>query len=271
MTRAFVCAALLLITATPVATPAMAQSETVIEVPSRGMTVRALMIKPADAAGSVILLAGGHGKLDISAGGAIGWGRGNQLVRTRAAYAAAGFVTVVPDIAPDLKTASGVVSGYRYNAAHAQDIGAIVAYLRKIKSPVIVVGTSRGAISAGNAAAKLAGPQRPDAVVFTAPMLVSVGNAPSVQKAAGGDAKRLRLPTLIVGHRKDACQYTLPASIDTFRKWHEGGGGASTTIMLDGPAGTGDPCEARSAHGFADIDGQVVAAVAKWVRAQKLP
>ena len=37
MTRAFVCAALLLITATPVATPALAQSETVIEVPSRGI------------------------------------------------------------------------------------------------------------------------------------------------------------------------------------------------------------------------------------------
>ena len=34
--------------------------------------------------------------------GRIGWGGGNQLVRTRADYARAGFLTLVPDIAPDL-------------------------------------------------------------------------------------------------------------------------------------------------------------------------
>src|SRR5258707_5085658 len=81
-----------------IATPALAQSapsETVIEVESRGQKVRALLIKPERPVGSVILLAGGHGKLDLGADGKIGWGVGNQLVRTRAAYAQAGLITAV--------------------------------------------------------------------------------------------------------------------------------------------------------------------------------
>jgi hypothetical protein len=40
--------------------------------------------------------------------------------------------------------------------------------------------------------------------------------------------------------------------------------------MLDGPNGTGDPCEAESAHGFAGIDGQVVATVTGWIKSKKL-
>ena len=107
------------------ATSAFAQSETVVEIVSRGQTIRAILIKPDNPIGSVVLLAGGHGKLDISAGGAISWGRGNQLVRTRAAYANAGYATLVPDIAPDLKTPTEVVEGYRYSARHGQDMGGL--------------------------------------------------------------------------------------------------------------------------------------------------
>src|SRR5262245_47710656 len=80
------------------------QAEEVIEILTpRGPKVRALLLKPGARLGSVILLAGGHGNLALGANGKIGWGAGNQLVRTRAGYAEAGFVTLVPDIAPDLK------------------------------------------------------------------------------------------------------------------------------------------------------------------------
>ena len=251
-------------------TSALAQSERVVEIPSRGQNVRALLIMPDNPVGSVILLAGGHGKLDLAPNGAIGWGRGNQLVRTRAAYAAAGFITMVPDIAPDLKTSMGVVQGYRYGDPHARDIGAIVAYLRRMKAPVVLAGTSRGSVSASNAAARLSGAQRPDALALTAPMLVTVPGAPSVQSAAGNDPGRLKLPMLVVGHRKDTCRYTLPASITTFKIWYAADGGTFDTVLLDGPEGSGDPCEARAAHGFAGIDGQVVAAVTGWIRKQNL-
>src|SRR5690242_12104270 len=101
---------------------AFAQTEKTVEIESRGQKVRALLMQPESPVGSVILLAGGHGKLDISPSGKIGWGAKNQLVRTRAAYAKAGFAVLVPDIAPDMKTGSGVVQRYRASNAYAQDL-----------------------------------------------------------------------------------------------------------------------------------------------------
>ncbi|ROP83856.1 hypothetical protein EDC65_4505 [Stella humosa] len=244
--------------------PAAAQTETVVEVESRGQQVRALLLMPAGApVGSVILLAGGHGKLDIGSDGQIGWGRGNQLVRTRAAYARAGFATLVPDIALDLKTAGGVVQGYRSAAPHGRDLGALVQRMRQVKAPVVVVATSRGAPSAGAMLRHASAGAVPDALVMTAAMLVPTGdNQPNFQNAIGGDPTRASLPLLVVGHRKDACRYTLPATIDQFRAWH---GGKVDVILLDGPDGSGDPCEAQSAHGFIGLDGAVVAAVTGWI------
>ena len=253
------------------AAPAFAQSQTTIEVDSRGQKVRALLLRPDQALGSVILMAGGHGNLDLGADGRIGWGAGNQVVRTRAAYARAGFVTAVPDIAPDLKIPNGGVNGYRFGPAQAQDLGALVSYLRDIKSPVIIIGTSRGSISAANAVARLTGPQRPDAMVLTSAMLMTVkAEVPSVQVAAQGDPKRISLPLLIIGNQKDSCAWTLPTSIEGFKRWYEPKGGKLETIMFDGPAGTGDPCEAESAHGFAGIDDSVVAATTGWIKKQNL-
>ena len=248
--------------------PASAREE-VVEIASRGQHARALLIKPANPSGSVILLAGGHGKLDIAADGKIGWGRGNQLVRTREDYARAGFITLVPDIAPGLKTPSGVVNYYRVGEKHARDIGAAVKYLRALKAPVVVVGTSRGAISAANAVAKTSGAERPDGVVFTAGMLMAVNDkTPSAQMAAGGDPKRLAIPTLVLGHKKDSCKFTLPASGAAYKAWVAPAGGMVEAVLLDGPPGSGDPCEAKSAHGFAGIDDQVVATVTGWIKRQ---
>jgi hypothetical protein len=73
------------------------------------------------------------------------------------------------------------------------------------------------------------------------------------------------LPFLLVGHRKDACKYTLVSSFEPFRKWH---GGKVDVVLLDGPEGQGDPCESRSAHGFIGIDDEVVMAVTGWIRAR---
>lgn len=240
-----------------------AQTESVVEIPSRGQKIRAIVIKPANPIGSVILLVGGQGVMAISPEGKIGWGAGNQVIRTRAAYAAAGFVTIVPDAAPDMGTPSAPKSGYRYSPPHGQDLAAVVAYARGIKAPVTIVGTSRGAVSAGILLAQASGAGRPDAIVLTAPMLVTYGDQPSFQKSLNNSPARAQLPFLVVGHRKDSCKYTLPSSIDVFVKWH---GGKVDVVILDGPEGRGDPCEAQAAHGFAGIDGTVVSTVTGWIR-----
>src|SRR5215470_5503868 len=83
--------------------PARAVADPVVEIASRGEKVRTVLLKPANPRGSVILFAGGNGRLDISTDGEIAKLRFNQLVRTRALYARAGYATLVPDIAPSFK------------------------------------------------------------------------------------------------------------------------------------------------------------------------
>jgi len=252
--------------------PARAVADPVVEIASRGEKVRTVLLKPANPRGSVILFAGGNGRLDISTDGEIAKLRFNQLVRTRALYARAGYATLVPDIAPSFKAgADGVVDLYRASSAFAQDTGAMVKHLRGIApGPVVVIGTSRGSMSVANAVAKLKGQGdlRPDASVMTAAFLRVGANAPglTVWKVANGKAQLLDVPMLVAWHVADTCQHTLPSAVPAFRAWYEGSGRKLAEKSFSGglPAES-DPCEARSPHGFYGLDADVVAAITAWV------
>jgi hypothetical protein len=243
-----------------------AAAEEVVEIVSRPpLRVRALLATPEKPRGSVILLAGGHGNLALTRDGRIGWGRDNHLVRSRAMYAAAGFVTLVPDVAPDLKDGRGVRQRYRWSEPHAQDIGAMVGYLRAIAPPVILIGTSRAAISAAHAAARLAGNARPDALVLTSGMLMDVeGGKPSVERVVGGLA-RITQPVLLVAHADDTCAFTPPAALPPFRTLLRRAARVDSVVLHGGPAGRGDPCEPFGHHGFIGQDAEVVAAITQWI------
>jgi dienelactone hydrolase len=253
---------------------AFAQSEKVVEIPSRGQKFRALLIQPANPVGSVILLAGGHGKLDISADGRIGWGARNQVVRTRAAYAKAGYAVLVPDIAPDMKTPSGVVRSYRASETFAQDLAAAVQYMRKIRNPVVMIGTSRGTLSVANELAHIADKAgRPDAAVLTSAFLASPpSKGLTVRKLVHNKAGVLALPMLIVHHRKDGCEHTQPSDVEPFRAWYEKNGRKLDVIWMEGglPAKS-EPCNALSPHGFYGLDNEVVGRITGWIKAQSLP
>ena len=203
---------------------------------------QALLLKPRGApVGSLILLAGGDGYLGIGPQGSFTRLEGNQLVRTRAAYAARGFAVLVPD--------------------HGVDLSAAVAFMAKIKRPVTVVGTSRGT---QRAAEGLAQGAQPDALVLTSGFLSpqsGQGVHRSVIALMGSPA---RLPrTLVIHHRQDGCRFTLPSGVEPFVKWS---GGKARVTWLDGGSSMGDPCKARAYHGFNGLDAQVVSAVAAFAR-----
>src|SRR4051812_37723037 len=84
---------------------AIAQSAAprVVDIPTRpGVTQRFVYIAPAGAPkASVILLAGGHGGLQIHDGGSFGWGGGNFLVRARQQFVDAGLAVAVVDAPSD--------------------------------------------------------------------------------------------------------------------------------------------------------------------------
>jgi hypothetical protein len=196
---------------------------------------RAVLIKPKAPRGSVILLPGGDGAIRAGDHGDINGLRGNQLVRTRQAYAARGLAVLVADAGTDLKSA--------------------VDYMAAIKRPVIVVGTSRGTLRAAEGIARGA---RPDALVLTSGFLSpDSGSGSNVMSILGSPSALPR--TLVIHHRQDSCRATLPAGVDPFIKWSAG---RARVSWLSGGVENGDPCEAFGHHGFAGLDGQVVALAA---------
>ena len=252
--------------------PMPAAADPVVEIESRGQKVRAVLLKPANPKGAVILFAGADGRLDITPAGEITKLRFNQLVRTRALYERAGYVTLVPDIAPGFKVgASGVVDLYRASRAFAQDTGAMVRYLRGIvPKPIVVVGTSRGSLSVANAVAKLKGQgeQRPDAAVLTSAFLKLGASVPglTVFKIANGNARLLDVPTMVAWHVRDTCPHTSAATVPAFRAWYQGSGRKLAEKSFSGGLPSeSEPCEALAPHGFHGLDPEVVAAITGFV------
>jgi hypothetical protein len=85
-----------------VVSPAWAQGERVVDVPTRpGVTQRFLLIESPNAKAAVILFAGGHGGLQIAPDGKLGWGAGNFLVRTRQMLASHGLIVATLDAPSD--------------------------------------------------------------------------------------------------------------------------------------------------------------------------
>lgn len=198
---------------------------------SGGALGRALLNKPANVRAVAILVPGGDGIMNIQPDGSFSGLRGNQLVRSRKTYLGHGVATLTVD--------------------RDANLGAAIAYARKLSPRVALVGTSRGSQRVARA---IAGGAKPNAAVLTAGFLDDV-------RGTVGSPGRLP-PTLVVHHRSDQCRRTPPSAVEPFKQW----GGARVTVvwMTGGPGGT-PYCRARSYHGFQGLDGQVVAIVARYV------
>lgn len=192
---------------------------------------RAVLIKPAAPRASVILMPGGDGAIRAGDQGDIHGLMGNQLVRTRKAYAARGLAVLVADANTDLKSA--------------------VDYMAAIKRPVTVIATSRGTIRAAEGIARGA---QPNALVLTSGFLSpESGSGNNVMSILGSPSALPR--TLVIHHRQDSCRSTLPAGVDPFIKWSAG---KARVSWVSGGKEEGDPCEAGGHHGFNGLDSQIV-------------
>src|SRR3954468_17822840 len=156
---------------------------------------RAVLIRPKAPRASVILMPGGDGAIRAGDQGDIHGLLGNQLVRTRNAYAARGLAVLVADASTNLKAA--------------------VDYMAAIKRPVTVIGTSRGTL---RAAEGIAGGARPDALGLTSGFLSpESGGGGNVMSIIGSPSALPR--TLVIHHRQDGCRFTQPAGVEPFIKW----------------------------------------------------
>jgi predicted esterase len=244
------------------ATSAHAAETALTLTPRPGGTFRVLTDRPTRPMGSVVLLAGGSGVLDLGEDGSMGGMAQNHLVRTRQAYVRAGYAIFVPDIAQDLKG----TQRYRFGAPHATDLAAVVSAARTVSGPVFVIGTSRGAVSAVALFAKQSG-ALPDGLVISSGTLLDHGRIAGAANV--GNLASIRVPVLLLRRDSDGCASTPPSDADRF-KARLGGAPKVDVVGFSGggpPQGTADPCGPQHYHGFIGIEDQVVARTVAWMGA----
>ncbi|MFN3743330.1 MAG: alpha/beta hydrolase, partial [Hyphomicrobiaceae bacterium] len=176
----------------------------------RGVTQAFILIKPQKPVAAVVLFAGGHGALGLKGPAAMAWGAQNFLVRTRDSFARQGLMVAVVDAPSDKQGPRGMNAVFRMGRAHANDIGAVVDYLKKQANvPVWLVGTSMGTFSAagGSIALKsISGVVLTSTVTRSKPGWDIAGSPP--HGVASMKLSAISVPALIVAHRHDGCDLT---------------------------------------------------------------
>lgn len=233
----------------------------IVDIPTRqGVTQRLLVLAPPSPKAAVILFAGGHGGLQIAADGALGWGKGNFLIRSRQLFVDQGLLTVVID-APSDRQSAPYLAGFRQGPEHAADVQAVIAWVRQQSGlPVWLVGTSRGTQSIAAVATRLSRADGPDGLVLTATILTDP-KAPSVTAMA---LDKLSIPVLVAHHELDGCSHCAFSEMPNLMRKLDGLPRKQLLSFRDGVS-RGDPCEAMAYHGFNGIEREVVGQIAGWV------
>jgi hypothetical protein len=230
-----------------------------------GTTTRYAFSAPPDAKGTLILLAGGGGHVDLDAQGCAQKLKGNSLVRSQALFHAQGFATALVDAPSDHHGADGL-GAFRAQPAHAEDLGKVVADVRaRVKGPVWIAGTSRGAISAANAASRL---KDVDGAILTSPVTVGTARgrkAWTAQTVYDNPLADIRVPLLVVSHAQDGCFRSPPSGAQAIVDRYKGPRGQAA-VVSGGSSGSGDACAGRSPHGFLGLEAELAAGIARFAR-----
>ena len=274
---------LLLGTVAPVAQASADGCGEVVTIATHGRTTtRYAFVPPPEAAArgdriGLVLLVGGGGHLDLDDKGCPRALQGNSLVRSLPLFHAAGFATALVDAPSDHPGDDGL-AGFRLTTDHADDLGKVIADVRaRTGGPIWLVGTSRGTISAVNAAARLSGPSAPDGLVLTSALMSGGrgGQKPWItQTVFSVRLEAIRVPVLVVGHAADSCVRS-PANLMGGITQRSNGAREQVVTVTGGPRGdvvaspSVEACEGRAPHGFVDQEAEVVAGIARFVRGEK--
>ncbi len=192
-------------------------------------------------------------------------------VRKRSLFHDSGYMTALLDAPSDHHGKAGL-GGFRIAKEHASDIGKVIAKLRtRGNMPVWLIGTSRGAISASNAASRLTAESAPDGLILTSP--VTSGReggykAWVTQTVFSVDLENIRMPVLVVAHADDKCVRTPPDRageiIDETAADRE-----QTVTVTGGPGWSGGTsvkaCRGKAPHGFIGQRADVVDGLLRFI------
>jgi pimeloyl-ACP methyl ester carboxylesterase len=233
----------------------------------RGATQKFILLKPEKPVAAVILFAGGKGALRLKSASKMGWGRNNFLVRSRATFAAHGLVVAVIDAPSDKRKRMNAI--FRMSKAHADDISAVAAYLKKQTGlPVWLIGTSMGTFSAANGAIRA---KNIHGLVLTSTVTRARSRWKIASSHRNGVAsmplQKVTAPTLIVSHKSDGCKITPAADAPKLQARLTNAAKVEVVMLNGGKSPESEPCKAKSQHGFFGIEDQAVGAIAKFIKA----
>jgi pimeloyl-ACP methyl ester carboxylesterase len=245
---------------------AQAADPALVTIPTpRGVTQGFILIKPDSPVASVVLFAGGDGALGLESASSMKWGAGNFLVRSRDKFAAHDFVVAVVDAPSDRQ--QGMGDGFRMSNRHAEDIGAVAAYLKEQAAvPVWLIGTSMGTLSAAKGAISA---KDIDGLVLTSTVTRPPPDWVTAKEHPDGVAsmalRRIVVPTLIMSHRDDACEVTPAADAPKLRMRLRMASKVEIALLDGGDPPKSDACDAFAPHGYFGIEAQAVDTIAKFV------
>ena len=231
----------------------------------RGAAQDFILIKVHNPVASIILFAGGYGALGLKSASSMKWGTEGFLVRSRDKFADRNFMVAVIDAPSDQQ--SGMNPTFRMSGAHASDIGAVAAYLKKQADvPVWLVGTSTGTFSAARGA--IAG-KGIDGLVLTSTITRAMPEGTLAKSHPDGVAsmalEKITVPTLIVSHRKDACKITPAADAPKLSERLTKASKVEFALIDGGDPPLSDPCRAKAPHGYFGVEAEAVNTIAKFI------
>lgn len=229
----------------------------------------------------LVQIAGGQMTAGITGSGTtVDTTGGNFVVRTAHLFAQQGYRVITidqpsdaADWNPDGFTNGVVMDRYRVSPAHAVDIVTVINEVDQNRVlPVILVGTSRGTISA------VAQTDLADALALSSPVTVGgnktgasiVYTAHPVGSAEANPAA-VNTPAQVLWHTGDACEKSPPAGAWSVAQALSGGSGVSVTGGFNHPLPEyADPCGAFSYHGYLGIESCAVSQHTGWMDALTL-
>jgi len=253
-----------------VATPtaALAAPE-IIEVPTRdGVTVRVLVVAPAESpSATVLLFPGGWGGRHFGTRDGGVWLGINFLVRSAPLFAERGLLAAAIDTPSDQP--GGMTDDWRLGPQHVTDIRKVINALQaRAPGRVVLIGTSRGTLSAAAVAARL-DDSRVSGVVLTSSMVEhGRGRWTTVYETPLG---KISAPVLIVHHLGDDCRATPIGAALSLPRWLKKSSKVDFVEVQGGDPAISDSCEPLAAHGYLGREAQVIQVIADWIAGRPVP
>lgn len=235
----------------------------IVRVPTRANVTQRFLLIPAQGKPKalLLLLPGDDGRLRLKNPSTVRRLKGDFLVRTKEAFARAGYVVALLDAPSDQQGAGGMRGGFRVSSTHAQDLEAVIRYLHAaFDVPVWIVGTGRGTESAMRTTIEQS--RRVRGAVLSSTTSVSSDAGSAVTELP---LHKIRVPVLLLAHRNDSCRVSPPDDVQRVAQALRNAKTVEIEILSSADRPKANPCEGRSPHGFFGAENEAVATIVQFI------